>query len=105
MNYICLKCDSIYMREEDARDCFMREVENPLINVGTVLISDSYGEENEIRCYGITRSGHDISYRFEWKSPDSGDWEHVYAVHSNWDMIESFGEQIYAYGIKERDNT
>lgn len=92
----CKKCGCVYLRVEDKDECESKVVETPLIQVGKILIDESYGEKIEIRCYAIRQETHSVSYCFEWfdDSPDSMEWKKTYVIHSNRNLIDNFGSQI-----------
>ena len=94
MSWTCEKCGSQYLREEDAQKCFGLEVEIPLIEVGKILIDESYDLRNEVKCYAIKNANHKLIYLFEWVNPDSGNWEHAWPIHSNKLLMKWFGDQL-----------
>lgn len=80
--HICCFCGATYLRLEDKLTCESSAVEVPIINVGTILYDDSYDTMIPIRCYAITRSGHDTQYSFEFEITE-GQWGHAYCITGN----------------------
>lgn len=47
--YQCESCRSIYKSETDAKKCEETPLETPLMEIGDILIDDSYGKESVMR--------------------------------------------------------
>ncbi|MNJ66285.1 hypothetical protein D3C77_623500 [compost metagenome] len=92
--YNCMHCGSIYLRKMDAEECSGKEIEAPLIEAGKLLVDYSYDRETVIRCFGVRKTGHSISYLFEWLEPEVNEWEYVFTIHSNKSLKNHFSEQL-----------
>ncbi|MNJ50214.1 hypothetical protein [Paenibacillus fonticola] len=92
--YNCVHCGSVFLRKKDAEECAGKEVEAPIIEVGKLLVDYSYNQETVIRCFSVRKTGHSISYLFEWLEPEENKWKYVFTVHSNKSLQDHFSEQI-----------
>ncbi|MNO28841.1 hypothetical protein D3C76_187400 [compost metagenome] len=89
--YKCAKCGTMYLRLEDKLKCEATPIQEPIIEVGTILIDDSYNTQEPIRCSAIYKSGHDMAYKFEWQRDSLGVWEYLYTIGGN-ERLDEFRE-------------